>query len=97
MQVKIFTIPILGGDDTTEELNRFLRSKKNKNGLKTHSAFDHGFGKVIFLAWGYRIKILLRCDFFRYDALRLPVSTPGASFRNFARSWEQNIRNLLGV
>jgi hypothetical protein len=41
------------------------------------------------LAWGYRIKILLRCDFFRYDALRLSVYTPKASFRNFASSREQ--------
>jgi hypothetical protein len=50
--------------------------------------------KFHMLAWGYRIKILLRCDFFRYDALRLLVSTPKASFRNFASSREQNIRNL---
>jgi hypothetical protein len=50
--------------------------------------------EIYMLARGYRIKILLRCDFFRYDALRLPVSTPKASFRNFASSREQNIRNL---
>jgi hypothetical protein len=28
------------------------------------------FCKKYFLARGYRIKILLHCDFFRYDALR---------------------------
>jgi superfamily II DNA helicase RecQ len=28
MQIKIFTIPILGGEQITEEMNRFLRGKK---------------------------------------------------------------------
>jgi hypothetical protein len=47
------------------------------------------------LAWGYRIKILLRCDFFRYDALRFCASTPKASFRNRMRPCEFDIRNPL--
>lgn len=28
MQIKLFTVPVLGGEAMTEELNRFLRAKK---------------------------------------------------------------------